>query len=217
MHPLVFLSLKSEKYGESPGYKWGKPYSQAPSSCSLVHAISVWKSWMNFSFFFLSSQSRTDDKLFRFKKAVEYYSAASKPPQSSPYIGKFLHIIADFFLLVFTVIFDLCLFEQDMSRSCSRLADVFSSLLWQAVSVCMGCLPVPGLSEMPKNFPTSPRPCVHFGMAAMLCAYKWAFSEKVLAWELLLWKNLFSYSMKSFNRLFQKVLIEDLFERVIRP
>uniref|UniRef100_A0AAR2IYG5 Family with sequence similarity 120A n=1 Tax=Pygocentrus nattereri TaxID=42514 RepID=A0AAR2IYG5_PYGNA len=37
---------------------------------------------------FKHSQSRTDDKLVRFKKAVEYYSAASKPLQSSPYIGK---------------------------------------------------------------------------------------------------------------------------------
>ncbi|KAI5614503.1 constitutive coactivator of PPAR-gamma-like protein 2, partial [Silurus asotus] len=31
---------------------------------------------------FKHSQSRTDDKLVRFKKAVEYYSAASKPPKS---------------------------------------------------------------------------------------------------------------------------------------
>ncbi|GAA6100410.1 constitutive coactivator of PPAR-gamma-like protein 1 homolog isoform X1 [Tachysurus ichikawai] len=36
---------------------------------------------------FKHSQSRTDDKLVRFKKAVEYYSAASKPHQSSSYIG----------------------------------------------------------------------------------------------------------------------------------
>ncbi|KAI4878338.1 hypothetical protein NFI96_033693 [Prochilodus magdalenae] len=35
---------------------------------------------------FKHSQSRTDDKLVRFKRAVEYYSAASKPLQSSPYI-----------------------------------------------------------------------------------------------------------------------------------
>lgn len=33
-------------------------------------------------------QSRTDDKVVRFKKAVEYYSAASKPLQFSPYLGK---------------------------------------------------------------------------------------------------------------------------------
>uniref|UniRef100_A0A4W4G5Z2 Family with sequence similarity 120A n=1 Tax=Electrophorus electricus TaxID=8005 RepID=A0A4W4G5Z2_ELEEL len=37
---------------------------------------------------FKHSQSRTDDKVLRFKKAVEYYAVASKPPQSSPYIGK---------------------------------------------------------------------------------------------------------------------------------
>ncbi|XP_060766499.1 constitutive coactivator of PPAR-gamma-like protein 1 homolog [Neoarius graeffei] len=37
---------------------------------------------------FKHSQSRTDDKLVRFKKAVEYYSAASKPPQSSSYIAR---------------------------------------------------------------------------------------------------------------------------------
>ncbi|XP_026880214.2 constitutive coactivator of PPAR-gamma-like protein 1 homolog isoform X3 [Electrophorus electricus] len=35
---------------------------------------------------FKHSQSRTDDKVLRFKKAVEYYAVASKPPQSSPYI-----------------------------------------------------------------------------------------------------------------------------------
>ncbi|XP_062320138.1 constitutive coactivator of PPAR-gamma-like protein 1 homolog isoform X2 [Osmerus eperlanus] len=35
---------------------------------------------------FKHSQSRTDDKVVRFKKAVEYYSAASKPPQFSPYL-----------------------------------------------------------------------------------------------------------------------------------
>ncbi|XP_015203747.1 constitutive coactivator of PPAR-gamma-like protein 1 [Lepisosteus oculatus] len=35
---------------------------------------------------FKHSQSRTDDKVIRFKKAVEYYSAASKPLQFSPYL-----------------------------------------------------------------------------------------------------------------------------------
>ncbi|XP_035243683.1 constitutive coactivator of PPAR-gamma-like protein 1 [Anguilla anguilla] len=35
---------------------------------------------------FKHSQSRTDDKVVRFKKAVEYYSAASKPLQFSPYV-----------------------------------------------------------------------------------------------------------------------------------
>ncbi|KAG9260770.1 constitutive coactivator of PPAR-gamma-like protein 1 [Astyanax mexicanus] len=34
---------------------------------------------------FKHSQSRTDEKLGRFKKAVEYYSAASRPLQPSPY------------------------------------------------------------------------------------------------------------------------------------
>uniref|UniRef100_A0AAR2LZ68 Family with sequence similarity 120A n=1 Tax=Pygocentrus nattereri TaxID=42514 RepID=A0AAR2LZ68_PYGNA len=46
---------------------------------------------------FKHSQSRTDDKLVRFKKAVEYYSAASKPLQSSPYIGN-LHLLC-FYLI----------------------------------------------------------------------------------------------------------------------
>ncbi|MGH0182675.1 UNVERIFIED_CONTAM: hypothetical protein FKN15_010533 [Acipenser sinensis] len=35
---------------------------------------------------FKHSQSRTDDKVVRFKKAVEYYSAASKPLQYPPYL-----------------------------------------------------------------------------------------------------------------------------------
>lgn len=35
---------------------------------------------------FKHSQSRADDKVLRFKKAVEYYSAASKPLQFSPYL-----------------------------------------------------------------------------------------------------------------------------------
>ncbi|KAL4655880.1 constitutive coactivator of PPAR-gamma-like protein 1 [Arapaima gigas] len=35
---------------------------------------------------FRHSQSRTDDKVVRFKKAVEYYSAASKPLPFSPYL-----------------------------------------------------------------------------------------------------------------------------------
>ncbi|XP_030632300.1 constitutive coactivator of PPAR-gamma-like protein 1 homolog isoform X2 [Chanos chanos] len=35
---------------------------------------------------FKHSQSRTDDKVIRFKKAVEYYSAASKPPQFPTYL-----------------------------------------------------------------------------------------------------------------------------------
>uniref|UniRef100_A0A8C9TDJ7 Family with sequence similarity 120 member A n=1 Tax=Scleropages formosus TaxID=113540 RepID=A0A8C9TDJ7_SCLFO len=37
---------------------------------------------------FRHSQSRTDDKVVRFKKAIEYYSAASKPLPFSPYLGK---------------------------------------------------------------------------------------------------------------------------------
>uniref|UniRef100_A0A8K9VDC1 Family with sequence similarity 120 member A n=1 Tax=Oncorhynchus mykiss TaxID=8022 RepID=A0A8K9VDC1_ONCMY len=37
---------------------------------------------------FRHSQSRTDDKVVRFKKAVEYYSAASKSQHFSPYQGK---------------------------------------------------------------------------------------------------------------------------------
>uniref|UniRef100_A0AAY4EIV4 Constitutive coactivator of PPAR-gamma-like protein 1 n=1 Tax=Denticeps clupeoides TaxID=299321 RepID=A0AAY4EIV4_9TELE len=37
---------------------------------------------------FRHSQSRTDDKVLRFKMAVEYYSAASKPPHFCPYLGK---------------------------------------------------------------------------------------------------------------------------------
>uniref|UniRef100_A0A667ZAL3 Family with sequence similarity 120 member A n=1 Tax=Myripristis murdjan TaxID=586833 RepID=A0A667ZAL3_9TELE len=36
---------------------------------------------------FKHSQSCTDDKVIRFKKAVEYYSAASKPPQFPPHLG----------------------------------------------------------------------------------------------------------------------------------
>lgn len=35
---------------------------------------------------FKHSQSRTDDKVFRFKKAVDYYSTASKPPHFPPYL-----------------------------------------------------------------------------------------------------------------------------------
>uniref|UniRef100_A0A8C9W189 Family with sequence similarity 120 member A n=1 Tax=Scleropages formosus TaxID=113540 RepID=A0A8C9W189_SCLFO len=35
---------------------------------------------------FRHSQSRTDDKVVRFKKAIEYYSAASKPLPFSPYL-----------------------------------------------------------------------------------------------------------------------------------
>uniref|UniRef100_A0AAY4EIV0 Constitutive coactivator of PPAR-gamma-like protein 1 n=1 Tax=Denticeps clupeoides TaxID=299321 RepID=A0AAY4EIV0_9TELE len=35
---------------------------------------------------FRHSQSRTDDKVLRFKMAVEYYSAASKPPHFCPYL-----------------------------------------------------------------------------------------------------------------------------------
>uniref|UniRef100_A0A8C7HQF4 Family with sequence similarity 120 member A n=1 Tax=Oncorhynchus kisutch TaxID=8019 RepID=A0A8C7HQF4_ONCKI len=41
---------------------------------------------------FRHSQSRTDDKVVRFKKAVEYYSAASKSQHFSPYQGKFTHL-----------------------------------------------------------------------------------------------------------------------------
>ncbi|KAG5274784.1 hypothetical protein AALO_G00140080 [Alosa alosa] len=37
---------------------------------------------------FKHSQSRTDDKVIRFKKAVEYYSTASKPPHFSPYLAR---------------------------------------------------------------------------------------------------------------------------------
>uniref|UniRef100_A0A8C2JZV8 Family with sequence similarity 120A n=1 Tax=Cyprinus carpio TaxID=7962 RepID=A0A8C2JZV8_CYPCA len=37
---------------------------------------------------FKHSQSRTDDKVVRFKKAVEYYANASKPPHFPPYLGK---------------------------------------------------------------------------------------------------------------------------------
>uniref|UniRef100_A0A8C1YDM8 Family with sequence similarity 120A n=1 Tax=Cyprinus carpio TaxID=7962 RepID=A0A8C1YDM8_CYPCA len=37
---------------------------------------------------FKHSQSRTDDKVVRFKKAVEYYANASKPPHFRPYLGK---------------------------------------------------------------------------------------------------------------------------------
>uniref|UniRef100_A0A3P9A2Y1 Family with sequence similarity 120A n=1 Tax=Esox lucius TaxID=8010 RepID=A0A3P9A2Y1_ESOLU len=41
---------------------------------------------------FRHSQSRTDDKVVRFKKAVEYYSAANQPPYCSLYQGKSFHI-----------------------------------------------------------------------------------------------------------------------------
>uniref|UniRef100_A0A671N725 Constitutive coactivator of PPAR-gamma-like protein 1 homolog n=1 Tax=Sinocyclocheilus anshuiensis TaxID=1608454 RepID=A0A671N725_9TELE len=37
---------------------------------------------------FKHSQSRTDDKVVRFKKAVEYYATASKPLHFPPYLGK---------------------------------------------------------------------------------------------------------------------------------
>uniref|UniRef100_A0A668A531 Family with sequence similarity 120 member A n=1 Tax=Myripristis murdjan TaxID=586833 RepID=A0A668A531_9TELE len=37
---------------------------------------------------FKHSQSCTDDKVIRFKKAVEYYSAASKPPQFPPHLAE---------------------------------------------------------------------------------------------------------------------------------
>uniref|UniRef100_A0A673J387 Family with sequence similarity 120A n=1 Tax=Sinocyclocheilus rhinocerous TaxID=307959 RepID=A0A673J387_9TELE len=37
---------------------------------------------------FKHSQSRTDDKVVRFKKAVEYYVTSSKPPHFPPYLGK---------------------------------------------------------------------------------------------------------------------------------
>uniref|UniRef100_A0A8P4G009 Family with sequence similarity 120 member A n=1 Tax=Dicentrarchus labrax TaxID=13489 RepID=A0A8P4G009_DICLA len=39
---------------------------------------------------FKHSQSCTDDKVIRFKKAVEYYSVASKPPHFPPHLGGFL-------------------------------------------------------------------------------------------------------------------------------
>uniref|UniRef100_A0A667ZVR4 Family with sequence similarity 120 member A n=1 Tax=Myripristis murdjan TaxID=586833 RepID=A0A667ZVR4_9TELE len=41
---------------------------------------------------FKHSQSCTDDKVIRFKKAVEYYSAASKPPQFPPHLVRPKHI-----------------------------------------------------------------------------------------------------------------------------
>uniref|UniRef100_A0A671TEJ8 Constitutive coactivator of PPAR-gamma-like protein 1 n=1 Tax=Sinocyclocheilus anshuiensis TaxID=1608454 RepID=A0A671TEJ8_9TELE len=40
---------------------------------------------------FKHSQSRTDDKVVRFKKAVEYYVTASKPPHFPPYLGKIVN------------------------------------------------------------------------------------------------------------------------------
>lgn len=105
-------------------------------------------------------QSRTDDKLVRFKKAVEYYSAASKPPQSSSYIGKFM----------FAVISQPFLSAQCLPKS---------FFLWlarvqvrQTGSVFLSSLPASDLSVMLEIFPLAPRPCVHFGMAAMPHAYK---------------------------------------------
>uniref|UniRef100_A0A8C1APR4 Family with sequence similarity 120 member A n=1 Tax=Cyprinus carpio carpio TaxID=630221 RepID=A0A8C1APR4_CYPCA len=47
---------------------------------------------------FKHSQSRTDDKVVRFKKAVEYYANASKPPHFPPYLGKIV-IVFDFLSL----------------------------------------------------------------------------------------------------------------------
>uniref|UniRef100_A0A674CI99 Family with sequence similarity 120 member A n=1 Tax=Salmo trutta TaxID=8032 RepID=A0A674CI99_SALTR len=47
---------------------------------------------------FRHSQSRTDDKVVRFKKAVEYYSAASKSQHFSPYQGKFTHLTFSLYL-----------------------------------------------------------------------------------------------------------------------
>uniref|UniRef100_A0A8C1RVU9 Family with sequence similarity 120A n=1 Tax=Cyprinus carpio TaxID=7962 RepID=A0A8C1RVU9_CYPCA len=47
---------------------------------------------------FKHSQSRTDDKVVRFKKAVEYYANASKPPHFRPYLGKIV-IVFDFLSL----------------------------------------------------------------------------------------------------------------------
>uniref|UniRef100_A0A671TAD2 Constitutive coactivator of PPAR-gamma-like protein 1 n=1 Tax=Sinocyclocheilus anshuiensis TaxID=1608454 RepID=A0A671TAD2_9TELE len=41
---------------------------------------------------FKHSQSRTDDKVVRFKKAVEYYVTASKPPHFPPYLGKIVNM-----------------------------------------------------------------------------------------------------------------------------
>uniref|UniRef100_A0A673J3A6 Family with sequence similarity 120A n=1 Tax=Sinocyclocheilus rhinocerous TaxID=307959 RepID=A0A673J3A6_9TELE len=40
---------------------------------------------------FKHSQSRTDDKVVRFKKAVEYYVTSSKPPHFPPYLGKIVN------------------------------------------------------------------------------------------------------------------------------
>uniref|UniRef100_A0A8C1Y2K6 Family with sequence similarity 120A n=1 Tax=Cyprinus carpio TaxID=7962 RepID=A0A8C1Y2K6_CYPCA len=41
---------------------------------------------------FKHSQSRTDDKVVRFKRAVEYYATASKPLHFPPYLGKIVNI-----------------------------------------------------------------------------------------------------------------------------
>lgn len=59
----------------------------------------------------------------------------------------------------------------------------------QTGSVFVSSLLASDFSVMLEIFPVAPRPCVHFGMAALPHAYKWASSEWFLESELLVWKR----------------------------